>query len=181
MRSTDELAKTNDPEGNSIRGRIRRMAITATAKALWTLAGYLIDGQREEVPAEAFTGIGIAARPPATGKPEAIVLMLHDAKHPVIAAVRDQKTAAAIAGAIKAGETMLFNALALVYLKDDGTIEARSAGGVAVPLATLADVQAIRNALHEHAHTYAGGAGPALTTLNPAVPAPTGTTKLRGE
>jgi len=77
---------------------------------------------------------------------------------------------------------MVYTDKALVHLKDDGTIEARSASGTAVPLATLADVQAIRDALNGHTHTYVpGGGAPTTTTVNPSVPAPTGTTKLKAE
>lgn len=50
----------------------------------------------------------------------------------------------------------------------------------AVALATKADVQAVRDALNNHAHTYVPGTGAAtLTTFNPTVPAPAGTSVLK--
>lgn len=61
-------------------------------------------------------------------------------------------------------------------------VEIRSANGTAVKLATLADAQAIRGALDGHAHTYIPGSNPTVvTTGNPTVPAPVGTSVLRGE
>lgn len=55
-------------------------------------------------------------------------------------------------------------------------------GENAEPLATKADVQAVRDALNGHAHTYIPGSSAAvLTTGNPSVPAPSGTSKVTGE
>jgi len=54
--------------------------------------------------------------------------------------------------------------------------------GGAVPLALKSDVQAIRDDLDGHSHTYIPGTNPvAQTTLNPSVTAPTGTTVLKAK
>ncbi len=185
MRTAKELAEATDPIILRGLGAIRRMAISLTARALWQLVGFrLPDGSNELLEAEPFTGIGIASRPPANSKPEAIVVMVGGAKSPAIIAVRDEKTRKAIAGALIEDETMLFNSQALVYMKADGTIEARSAAGVAVSLCTKADAQQIRDDVHHHEHAYiapGSGGGPATTTGGPTVTAPVGTTKLKGE
>jgi hypothetical protein len=60
-------------------------------------------------------------------------------------------------------------------------------GGSAVSLATKADVQDVRDALNGHEHTYglASGVGvtitPTSTEGGPSVPAPAGTTILKGQ
>ncbi len=80
---------------------------------------------------------------------------------------------------------MLYNTVAVVFLKADGSIEARSAGGTALPLATKADLEALRDAIV--AWTPVGGDGGAalkvaLTDLFTGPPAwPAGTTKLKAE
>lgn len=187
MKSTRGLQDEQAPDKLHARGAIRRMVVTLTSKAIWQLAGFLLgDGKREAMTAEPFTGIGFSSRPPANGKPEAIVLLPgDDARQPVVVAVRDEKTRQAIVGALLENETAMFNDAALVHIKAGGTIEARSKNGVAVPLATKADVDAIRNALNGHSHQYippgSGGGAPIATTGNPAVPAPAGTSVLKGE
>lgn len=190
MKTVRELMEVTRPSVARAAGAVRRMAIRLTARALWQLAGYEIDGDAEVVQAEPFGGIGLHARPPSSSKPEAIVLMVGDAKHPVIVAVRDEKTRASIAGALQEDETMLFNSAAFVHVKSDGTIEARTPGGTAKRLATLDDVMTIRNQLHRHTHgpgefTVTSGTTtiPVLGTsgTGPAVTAPSGTTKLKGE
>ncbi|MBA2718937.1 MAG: hypothetical protein H0U52_06820 [Chloroflexi bacterium] len=160
------------------------MAITLTSKALWQLTGFTLpDGDVETQKAEAFTGIGFFARPPSSGKPEAIVIMVNDAQNPVVIAVRDEKTRAAIVGALEQDESAIFNTRALVVIKADGTIEARSASGVAGLLATKADLAALKAAI-TGAATVANDGGAAfkaniLAALGAAWPV--GTTKLKGE
>ena len=76
-----------------------------------------------------------------------------------------------------AGDTLIVVAPAGGTVKvHDGT------ASQAVPLATKADVQAVRDALDGHAHTYIPGNNTAvLTTGNPVVPAPAGTAVLRAK
>lgn len=178
MKSTKTLRQVTDAARVHLFGAIRRMVVTVSSRALWQLAGHtLVDGKRETMEVEPFLGIGFFARPPADGAPEAIVLLLgDDARAPVAVAVRDEATRRAIVGALEAGETAVYSASSLVHLKADGTIEARSAGGVAVPLATKADVQDLRDWVAAHVHP-ANGSPPS----GPAPANPTGTTKLKGE
>jgi len=178
MRTTETLLESTDPRWIRVAGMIRRMAITLTSKVLWQLAGFqLPDGSREVSNAEAFTGIGFFARPPSSGSPEAIVVSVGDASAPMIIAVRDEKTRAAIVGALKVGETAMYNDKAMVYLKDDGTIEARSSGGAAAALATKGDVTALANFVQG---LLVGGTGSAPIPPG-TVPQPTGTLKFKAE
>jgi phage gp45-like len=132
MRSKEVLLESTDPRWIKVAGMVRRMAISLTSKVLWQLVGFqLPDGSKEVSKAEAFTGIGFFARPPSSGSPEAIVVSVGDASAPMIVAVRDEKTRAAIVGALKVGESAVYNDKAIVYVKDDGTIEARTATGLA--------------------------------------------------
>lgn len=177
MKSVSELMEAVDPARKRIAGAVRRMAITLTAKVLWQLTGYKIDGQTETFSAEPFTGIGISARPPTASKPEAIVLMVGDAKNPTIIAVRDEQTRAKVAGALGVDETMLFNSKAVVHVKANETVEVRKPGGVAVALATKADVTALANFVQG---LFVGGSGSAVVPPG-TVPQPSGTTVLKGQ
>lgn len=194
MKTTKELREGLTARAVHVAGAIRRMAITATAKALWKLSGFrLPDGTIEKPEAEAFTGIGFFARPPTNGKPEAIVLLLgDDAGAPVVVAVRDEKTRQAIVGALAVDETAIFNSASLVRINADGTIEARSSGGVAVELATKADLQKLEAAIAGATVVASdGGASLKATILQGlasslhgpggAIPWPLGTSKLKGE
>lgn len=166
-------------------GMVRRMAIGVTSRALWQVIGHrLIDSADIETrDAAPFSGIGFYARPPSSGKPEAVVVYTGgDGASPTIVAVRDEKTRAAVAGQIAAGETMVFNAAAVVYLRADGTIEIRSASGTALALPTLADVVAIKSAIAGAAVVAGDGGATFKTNIVAALAGwPTGTTKLRAE
>lgn len=189
-----ELAGITDPLVAKMNGAIRRMTASITKSiSEWQVSGVrLIDGM-EVFKAELFHNAGFMSRPPQYERqaPEVIVVMASgSAKSPAIIATRDLKTASAVVQQVtgrnylEPGETIIYTAAsgAVVYLKPDGTIEARSATGTAVELATKADVQQIRDELHQHEHLYAPGAGtPILTEQGPSVTAPTGTTKLKGE
>jgi phage gp45-like len=184
-RTAQQLARVGDPLEVRLKNLIRRKLITATRGALWKLLGIRgLEGDETGL-VEVFSGIGISARPPASGKPEAIVVNVGGAKAPVIVATRDKATLDAVLdqlGELEVGSTLVFSGTAVIYVRANGTVEIRTPGGVAVPLATKADVDAIRNALDGHTHTYLPGTGTATTTtLNPSVPAPTGTTVLKAQ
>lgn len=169
-----DLAKVTDPFMRRVAATARRFVVSGS-RAIWQLTGVqLLDGNRETFLAEAFTGIGFYSRPSATGKPEAVTVAVGGANAPVIIATRDEQTRAAVAD-INADETATFNSQAIVLIKADGTIEIRSASGTAVPLATLADLQALKTWLDAHTHASLG-AVPA-----PLSPTPSGTTVIKGE
>lgn len=192
MKTLAENMSGADPLLSYVKTMVRRVTVTlSSARAVWQVAGTQMPDGRETMKPENFAGsIGVAARPP--GQCEAIVIMVGDASAPVMIAAVDRKTRNAIAGALKPDETMLHNSKALLYLKDDGTIEARSANGTAVPLATKADIDAVIEKLNEqivahntHAHTgvtTGGGTSLVATVLVPVPAAPAvGTMTLKGE
>lgn len=171
-RSLADLARVNDPLHMRLAGAIRRMAIGVTSRALWQLVGIKnADGTSETIEAELFGGIGIFARPPAGAKPEAIAVMIGGGNTPAIVGVRDEKTRAAVVGSLKEGETAIYNALALIVIKADGTIEIRSKDGTAQPLITKAQFDA-------HTHVAPPGGG---TTAVPSNVGTSGTSVIRGE
>jgi hypothetical protein len=161
------------------------MAITLTSRVLWQLTGFdLGDGNQETVNGELFTGIGFFAKPPSSGSPEAIAVSVGGAKTMVILGVRDQKTLAAIAGAINQDEAMVFGSQALVYVKNDGTVEIRTPSGSAQALALKSDVSSLVTTFNAHVHpvpgvTVGGGATTSSVTGTLAT-APTGTAVLKG-
>lgn len=166
---------------NQLRNLVRHYVVTKAAGAVWKLLGLIDgDGNEEKEDAPIFPGIGVWARPPSSGKPEAVVNLIGASTgNPAIVAMRDEKTRAALdkaLGGIKAGETTTYGEKSVVYHKDDGTIEARSWTGTAVPLATKADVDNLRTWLIAHLHSGGGGGTPTTTP-----PAAAGTKKLKGE
>jgi hypothetical protein len=102
-----------------------------------------------------------------------------------------------MAGGLAEGETMLYNGVACVYVRAGGTVEVRLGNGVAVPLATKADLDAVIAQVNTHVHHVpavpAPGPTPVLIpTLGPSIapalpPVPMviapaiGTTVLRGQ
>jgi phage gp45-like len=202
--SIAELNAINDPQMRSLFGMIRRMAVSVTSKPLWQAVGYRIAANVETLVAEVFAGIGFYSRPPRNGKPEAIAVFVGgNTKSPAFVAMRDEKTRAAVAD-IAEDETAIFNSRAVVVVKADGTVEIRLASGVAVALATLADVQALWNFITTMvlpvqtagtATSQAGYAGPPPSAPVPEVPGgplpipampappgpPSGTSVLRGQ
>lgn len=185
MSARDRIRDNNsagDPATARAWGAVRRFAVTLTSQVLWQLAGFRMpDQSREVVNAEQFSGIGFFARPPSSGSPEAIAVMVGDANAPVIVAVRDEATRSKIAGAIAEDEAMVFSSQAVVYIKADGTIEARTAAGVAVPLALKSDVDALAHYVDNTLTLPVSGAtaGPSAGATH--APASVGTTVLKGQ
>lgn len=182
MSTTEKLNADTDPERVSLRGKLRRFVITLTSKALWQVTGFALGagGTQEVMTAELFGGIGISARPPdgKQGRAEAIIAMLgNDGKTPVIVAVRDEKTRAAIAQALnqQADETVLFNSKAVTYVKADGTIEIRTPTGTAEK---MAKGETLVNALVQLATAQAGYNTAVAVELNTLAMSPVMSTNL---
>jgi phage gp45-like len=189
-RTARDHARATDPLERKLRGLVRRFSVTATAAAsAWKLLGLRgLDGEDEAPTVELFQGVGYAARPPASGKPEAIVVNVGGARAPVIIAVRDEKTYAALRAAgieLAPGEVVIFGTAAggAVYLRAGGKVEIRTAGGTAKALAFQEDLDALRDYI---ANTLTlpvigGGGGTAGPSASPAPPTSTGTTVLEAE
>lgn len=178
-----DAAKGRDPLRHRVAGAIRRMVVRLTGKdggptrTLWQLVGVRLGASEEVVEAEHFLGIGFYSRPGSDGRPEAIVVNVGGANAPAIVAVRDEKTRQAMAGAIKAGETMVYTPLLVMHMKDDQTVEIRTANGTAGTLAFQADLAAL--AAHVDSLPV-GGTGSAPSPPGTA-PTGTGTTVLKAE
>jgi phage gp45-like len=191
MRSVEELARVTSPSLRRFAGAIRRMAVAVTGKPLWQVVGYRTpEGHDETTFAEVFPGVGFYARPPRGSRPEAVVSYVGGANHPVIVATRDEKTRAAVA-TLAEDETIMFSSRSVVHIRANGVVEIRTPHGRAVPLATKADVAALKKHVDDHMHQYATQSGTALTSfptlvltgkpvLDPA-PAPSGTSVLQSE
>lgn len=170
-----EHARAIGGEARDLAGKIRRMAITLTSRSFWQVVGHrLLDGSTETRDVEIFSGVGFYARPPADGKPEAMVAFQEGGANPVIIAVRDEKTRRAVAGAIGANESIMYNTVAVVLIKAGGTVEIRTANGVAGPLVT-------QEQFMNHTHATAGTGPPTPPTAIAPLPTLTGTTVLKAE
>jgi hypothetical protein len=157
-----EHAAAIGPAMRDALGRIRRMAISVTSKALWQVLGHLLlDGSTEARDAEVFTGIGFYSRPSSSGKPEAIVVFPGGPGNPVVVATRDEQTRKSAAGSIAENETAVFNTLAMMLIKAAGIIELRSIGGVATPPALKSDLDTLKAAI-SGAAVVAGDGGAAF-------------------
>jgi phage gp45-like len=175
-------------------GMARRFVVTLSTKAIWQLKGHTLpNGVIETRQAEVFSGIGFYSRPADGGKPEAFAIFTGDGGgNPVVVATRDEATRAASVGDLAAGETAIYTDKAVVIVKADGSIEARSVGGVAVELATKADLAKLESAIL--GATVVGGDGGASlrTTMSAGLPTslhgaggttpwPAGTSKFKAE
>lgn len=178
MKTVEQLAQSTNPALVRAFGAIRRLVVTLTDTAIWQIAGVLMPDGREAMRAEVFSGVGFYARPPAGAEVDAIVVMGGDATNPAIVGLRDEKTRAAVVGGMKPDEAALYNTLGLVYVKDDGTIEARSKNGTAKRLATKDDIDALASWIHLTMVVNATGATAGTTTVPPSA---AGTSKLKGE
>lgn len=194
-RSPQDFAQDTSVFRRAVASLIRRFVVTLSSGTRWQFLGHRgANGEPDEVvELEIFPGIGFFSRPPTSGKPEAISVALgSDVKSSttrVAIATRDEKTRQAVAGDLAADEAIVYNSVgAQLRVKADGTVEIRLAGGVAVPLATKADVQAAVDKFNNHAHGgVSAGAGfstgPVDGTLHLpiSIPNPTGTTVLKGQ
>ena len=195
--SAEDFANQVGAFRRQLAGIVRRMTISLTDGGTWQTVGHLLfGGDKETRDPEHYPGVGFYARPPAGSESaEAIVLQVAGQNQPAIVATRDEATRAKVTD-IKADEAAVHNTQCRLYLKDDGTIEARTHDGAAVALAKLSEVSALRNyvnnqfsAVGGHLHAVSGAATTTITavaveggtppTVVPAVP--TGTTKLKGE
>lgn len=182
-RSPSDHAEANKPRNRTLAGLVRRMVVTLARGGRWQLRGFKALAELAN-DVEVFQGIGIFARPPDPPSParatvEAVVLNLGDSDAPVVVAVRDARTQAAVAAALAADTTIVYNSAVGVRLTPAGLIELRSHGGTAGPVATLADLQALKTAIT--GVVIAPGDGGATIKTAVAGWTPTGTVKVRAE
>ena len=191
-RTPADLAAQGWPLVRFVRGMIRRVSVTLTTGVLWQVRGYKkganAQGGDETFNQEPFTGIGFYSTPPSSGTPQGIVAAYGSTKTSAIIALRDEATRKIGAGDLAQGETCVYNDKARIIVKADGTVEIRLHGGVAVPLLTLAEGQAIVSAFNSHVHVATGATSPTsgpvdstLTHAPIAIATPSGTAVLRGQ
>lgn len=198
-RSTADHAEGSKPRWRGVAGMLRRMVVTLTAGGRWQLRGFA--ALRELVPdVEVFQGIGFWARPPAPANPrrptvEAIVLNLGDSDAPIVVAIRDEQTRAAVAAALEADTTLVYNSAVRAELTPAGKIKLCTHGGTPAPFATLEDIEQLRryvdrqfSSVGGHTHVVSGLATTTITTVGVAgtaptvpAPAPVGTLIVEGE
>jgi hypothetical protein len=123
-RTSEDFAEETSPFRRLVRGMVRHVTISLTQSSLWQVVGQKGgSGGTETFEAPPLTGIGVYARPPASGNPEGIALAIAGSKSTMIVAMRDEATRQAIAGDLAEDETAIFNSQALMLVKANGTIE----------------------------------------------------------
>jgi phage gp45-like len=172
-----------------LRNTVRRVAIgVAGAGRLWQFLGYIgAEGERETFDdVEVFQGIGFASRPKA-GQGEAVVLNVGGAPgHAVAAATRARESEPED---LEEDETQVHNTVTQVRVTKAGVVAVTDRlGGVAIPLATKADVDALVAWVKLHTHGSAAPGSPTTPPLvlpapggTPLAPSPVGTTKLKAQ
>jgi phage gp45-like len=181
-RDSEDFGKESSTWWRKLTGAVRIMFVEFSDGDRWQLRG-----QKGESPRSGFfNGIGIYARPPESGSAQVILVNFGGPKSHAIAAARDEVTRAAMAGDIAAGETMVYTDKVCLFLRADGTIEARSKDGEAKRLATVDELNTLRDFVVSHIHLAPGGnTGGAL--VNPAGGSPpvpgefSGTSVFRAE
>ena len=184
----EDFAKEIGAFRRTVSGLIRRMVVSITDGGIWQMLGHkLIDPtQRETRDVELYPGIGHYARPPSnTGNAEAVVVNIGDQNNPAIVATRDEATRAACVNDITDDETVDYNSASRVYVKADGTIEARTHGGTANQLALKSAIDGFYSILNTWTPVPNDGGAALKAAFTAYVGAhvtwPASTTKLKGE
>jgi phage gp45-like len=144
----------------------------------WTTLGY----DDEEDTIEVFHGLGYAARPRANANAEAIAVAVNASDHHVIVATRDAALLEQVVkeAGLDQGETLAgFSEGAVIKVREN-TVEVRAPNGTAVRLATLDDIQALRDYVASHVHPVTAAPG-TTGTSTPPPGQPSGTTVLKGQ
>jgi|GEM_PF-5437931 len=180
---------------------VRRVLLVEIADGQATTEGYQQDDGTFEgagEPVDEFGPMYVYAKPGASDGAESVLLSVGgSAEHRVAVAHRNEAARlryVAEHGDIADGEQALFNSsgLARVFITADGDVYITVAsgrklyimtkGGTTKALATLEDVQHVRDDLNGHSHAYIpGSGGSAFTTGNPSVTAPVGTAHIESE
>jgi len=176
----------------SLLGMVRRVLLGPTAGGIWQAIGVkLIDQTTPETfDADVFSGGWLYFRPEPGANAEALSTYCGDAQNPVIFAVRHEDLRKLAAKDLAQGEGMACNKLVALHLTKDGHIDARTLGGAAVKLPTLADFNALADVVedlrgkhnsHVHPDPQGGATGATTQTSNTAASHATGTTAFRAE
>lgn len=176
-RTSEDFATETSARLRRLDGMIRRLEFLIVDGSRWQVRGQRATAQTqggdEVFYSTPFAGFGFYATPPASGSPEVVVASVGGPKTTVVIAARDEATRLLVAGAIAdQGSTCVYNDKAMILINPDGAVEIRLINGVAIPLATKADIDALASWSKAHVHLAPGGLTPAITT-GPVI-APTG-------
>ena len=149
------------------------------------MAGETLDAAKH------YQGYGFSSVPPV-GSEGVALFVGGDRAQPLVVAVEhlDSRPTEGDPGDVRVyhqdGAVILLRAGGdiVISAKPGGKVYVDDGGGGTSQLATLADVQGVRNALNGHQHSYlqpTGGSVPGFTTGGPAVPAPNGTKVLESK
>lgn len=180
--TTEEWRDQISSERRAIAGMIRVMPIKLTVGGTWRVEGHLLVDNitRETRDAAIFMGIGFASRSKGGANADAVVVFPGGSSNPVIIATRDEDARRAVAN-LEQDSTTMFNRSTIILIKPDGTVEIRASSGVASPLATKADIDALKLWASTHTHsgvsTGPGASGPPVV----APPVALGTGVLRAQ
>ncbi len=188
----EEWRNAGSPETRSIMGKLRRMVIGVTSRVLWQVIGHKqLDTKDETHEAEVYAGANTLSRPGGRNAEAIVIFPGEGVGSPTIVAIRDQQMAAALQAAIAGGLAVGEHAqcagvsgtvACLAHWKSDGTVEIRTAAGVALPLATKADIDALRAWALNHTHlgvTAGGGVTGIPGAPGGIPPAAVGTTCIK--
>jgi len=186
MSKTDNTTKDWRDETSTVArrlaGLVRRVAINMTQGTAWQAIGHiLLDGNKETLDAEVFSGIGFWSRPAADANAEAIVAFPGGPSNPAIVATRDEALRKkAVGGDGLQDETYIFNSQVRIRFTNSGLIQCHLLGGpVPVALALKSDVDAVVTAFNAHTHVETGGTTNAVVAGQRA-PGAIGSSVLRG-
>lgn len=175
-------SKAVGPEARDFAGRLRRMIVTRSSSSIYQVTGHtLLDADTETKDAEHFGAVGFSSRPSSDEDTEAIVAFVGGPGNPIIVATRQEAVRKSMSVGLLADETQLHNSLVLIRIKSNGTVEIRTKAGTASPLATLDDLQELRDWIHDDmviAVPSAGSSTPGTTTPPPT---PAGTSVLKAQ
>lgn len=189
--TTRDIRARTSPEAYAAAGMIRRMAIKLTEGSFWRAVGaLLLDRTQEARDAEVFGTLGFYSRPAAGANAEAILVNPTGGSSPVIVGTRDEDMRK-LSPQLGQDSAMMRNRGAIVIIKPDNTIEARTPGGVAHGLATIAELNNLRAFVMQqfsppgHTHGVSGAVTNSVVPVVVPVLAPTaaypGTDVLKGE
>ncbi len=188
--SARELAEAVGTRARDLAGKIRRVVVTRTTGLLWQYLGHdlaVLGGDVETRDAEVFGGVGFASRPSSSGDVEAIIAFVGDgAGSPIIIATRQAASRKVVYADLEADETQIHGAIGeggtIIRIKADGSVEIRSVGGVAGPLATKADLDTLKDAITNAVIVANDGGASLKSTILTALAAwPAGTDVLKAE
>ena len=145
----DLIAQIDKAIGRALRNRMANLAargvvqlVSAAGKLQKLQVGVLKDEDIDD--AEHFEPYGFTSVP-LGGAEAALIFPNGDRSHPIAVAVTDRRWR--IKG-LQGGEVAIYNNVGTkIVLKADGAVEITNGAGVAVPLATKADVAAIETAI----------------------------------